>query len=60
MVMQTLTAFKNSNKDKPVVIDKDPNTIYYFLPGPNQDNDKRASAEITQEIQRHFKMYLLE
>ena len=38
-----------------MVTDKEPNTINYFLPGPNQDNDKRLSAEITQQLQRDFK-----
>ena len=32
-------------RDKPMVTDKDPNTINYFLPSPNQDNDKRVSAK---------------
>ena len=39
---------KFNNKYKPTVIDKEPNIISYFLPGPNQDNDKRTSPEITQ------------
>ena len=26
-----------------------------FLPDPNQDNDKTASAEITQQLERYFK-----
>ena len=30
---------KFDNKDKPMVIDKEPDTINYFLPGLNQDND---------------------
>ena len=38
-----------------MVTDKEPNTINYFLPGPNQDNNKRASAEITQQLERDFK-----
>ena len=29
--------------------------IKYFLPGSNSDNIKRASAEITQQLQRDFK-----
>ena len=29
--------------------------INYFLPGPNQDNDKKVSIEITQQLQRDFK-----
>ena len=40
------------NKDKPMVIDKEPNTISYFLPSPNQDNDKRVHSAITQQLQR--------
>ena len=32
------------NKDKPMVFDKEPNTINYFLPGPNQDNDKESEC----------------
>ena len=38
-----------------MVIDKGFNTINYFLPGPNQDNDKTVSAETTQQLQRDFK-----
>ena len=38
------------NKDKPMVTDKEPNTINCFLPGPDQGNDKRI-AEITQQLQ---------
>ena len=37
------------------VIDKEPNTINYFFPDPNQDNDKRVSAKITQQLQGDFK-----
>ena len=37
-----------------MVIDKEPNTLHYIPPGPNQDNDKRVSAEITQ-LWRDFK-----
>ena len=37
-----------NNTDKQMVIDKESNTINYFLSDPNQDNDKTASAEITQ------------
>ena len=43
---------KSDNKDKP--IDKEPNTINYFLPGPNQDNKKWGSVEITQQLEQHF------
>ena len=38
-----------------MVIDNEPNKIYYFLPGPSQDNNKRVSAEIMQQLQRDFK-----
>ena len=38
------------NKEKPMIIEKEPNTINYFLPGPNQDNDKRVSAKITHQL----------
>ena len=38
-----------------VVIDNKSSKINYFLPGPSQDNYKRMSAEITQQIQRDFK-----
>ena len=30
------------------------NSINHFLQGPNQDNDKRASAEITQKITKRL------
>ena len=46
---------KFDDKDKPVVIDKEPNTINYFIQGPNQDNDTRVSAKITQQLQRDIK-----
>ena len=36
-----------------MVADKD--KINYFLSGPNRDNDKGASTEITQKLQREFK-----
>ena len=42
-----------------MVIDNESKTINYFLPGTNQDNDKRVSADITQQLQI-LKMYLLE
>ena len=34
---------KFENKDKPTVIDNEPDTISYFLPCHNHNNDKRAS-----------------
>ena len=46
---------KFDNKDEPMAIDKEPNTVNYFLQDPNQDNDKRRSAEITQQLQLDFK-----
>ena len=36
------------------------NYIVYFLPGPNQDNGRRASAEITNQLQRDFEDFLVE
>ena len=45
---------KFDKKDKPIVIDKESNTINYFIPGPNQDNDKRVSDEIAQQLQGDF------
>ena len=30
------------------------NEIEYFLPGPNQDNNRTANAEITKQLQRDF------
>ena len=30
------------------------NDIEYFLPGPNKVNDKRASTNITRQIQKEF------
>ena len=38
-----------------MVIDKEPNTLNYFFPGPKQDSDKRLSAETTQKLWRYFK-----
>ena len=49
--VNTDTISKFKNKDKSVVIDNEPNNIYYFLPGPSQDNDKGVSAKITQQLQ---------
>ena len=33
-----------------MVIENAPNKLNYFLPGQSQDNDKRASAEIMQQL----------
>ena len=38
---------KCNKKDKPEVTDNESSIMNYFLPGPNQDNDKKVSAEIT-------------
>ena len=46
---------KSNNKDKPIVTDNENSKLNYFLPGPNKDNDKKWSAEITQQLQRDFK-----
>ena len=43
---------KSNNVDKPTVHN---NEINYFLPDPNQKNDKKASDKITQKLQRDFK-----
>ena len=53
--INTVSISKFDNKDKPMVIDKGPSTINYFLPSPNQVNDKRVSMEVTQQLQRDFK-----
>ena len=42
---------RSNSADKPTVNN---NEINYFLPGPNQDNDKRVSAIITKHLQRDF------
>ena len=39
---------KFENEDKPMVADNDNYNIKYFPPGPNSDNNKRVSTEITQ------------
>ena len=36
------------------------NGIENFPPGSNQDNDRRASAEITKQLQREFDDVLVE
>ena len=38
-----------------MVIDNENRKLNFSLPGPNQDNDKIVSAEITQQLQRDFK-----
>ena len=52
--------FKFDNKDKLIITDKEPNTINYFLPGPNQANNKRVSTKSHSSYREIFKMYLLE
>ena len=54
MLYNTDSISKLDNTDKPMVKNKLSNTILYFLPGPNYDNDKRPSAEITEQLQRCF------
>ena len=46
---------KVKNEDKPMVTDNDNDNIKYFLPGPNSNNGKRVSVEITQWLQKEFK-----
>ena len=41
----------SSNAFMPIVNN---NEIEYFLPDPDQENDQRASNEITQQLQRDF------
>ena len=53
--VSTDTISKFKNKDKSMVIDNEPNKIKYFLPSPSQDNNKRVSVEIRQQLQRDFK-----
>ena len=53
--VNTGTTSNFNNKDKPMADDNKPYKLNYFPPGPNQDNDKEASAEITQQLQRDFK-----
>ena len=43
------------NEDKPTVTDNDSNTIKYFLPGPNSNNDKKMNTDITEQLQKEFK-----
>ena len=50
---------KVENKGKAMVIVKEPHTINYFLPDPNQYDGKRVSAEITQQLQGDFYDILL-
>ena len=45
---------KSDNADKPTVNSKLSNTVDYFLQGPSCGSDKKASAEITQQLQRYF------
>ena len=50
------TISKFENKGKTIIIDEEPKTRSYFLPGSNHNNDKRVSAKITQQLQREFKV----
>ena len=43
--------FNNSNAFIPTVYNND---IEYFLLGPSSENDRRASTEITKQLQRDF------
>ena len=42
----------SGNKDKSMVINNENSKINYFLPGPNQDNDKRMCTDITAATKR--------
>ena len=46
---------KSNNKDKPKVTANENGIINYFFPDPNKDNNKKVSAEKTQQLQRVFK-----
>ena len=46
---------KSNNRDKPMVIDKINSRISYFIPGLQQEADKKAHAELMQQLNREFK-----
>ena len=39
----------------PMAIDNNNIKIYHFLPGPNQDADRKASAKVTDQLQKEYK-----
>ena len=41
--------------NEPITIETN-NEIEYFLPGPNKENDKGASVNITKQIQKEFEV----
>ena len=49
---------KSNNKNKPMVNNKLPNTVEYFLLGPSCDIDKKRGTEITQQNTKG--LYLME
>ena len=52
---KTYSISKSNNKDRLMAPDNENSKINYFLLGLNQDNVKKMSAEITQQLQRDFK-----
>ena len=46
--------FSGMTNNEPVTKETN-NETEYFLTGPNKENDKRASAKITKQIQKKFK-----
>ena len=49
------TGIPNQNsKDGPAVIDNNNNKVNYIFPGPPQEDDKRASAKVTQKLHKEF------
>ena len=50
---------KSNNKSKPMVESRLSETIDYFLSGLSYDSNKKKSAEITQQLHKDLKMYLM-
>ena len=53
--MNTDNVSKFKNENKPMITDNDNNNKKYFFPGPNSNNDKRDTIEITLQLQRQFR-----
>ena len=55
MVKDTIVDYLLSGMTNNEPITKETNNeIEYFLPGPNKENDKKASTNITKQIQKEF------
>ena len=48
------TSHSNLNSNSTYMPMVNTNEIKYILPGPNQKNERRASADITKQLQRDF------